>query len=367
MSRRVALDDARAVDHAFAMTQRVANAKASWVERAGVLVRVEARGVVGWGEASPLPGYSAESLDDAKRALSRALPALGAIDLDRPPLDGVEDTLREVPADLAPTARFALETALLDLRARIEGVPLHRLLAPDAASDPLPISTLLVGDDRDALREAADRAIGRGIRRGKVKVGRPGKLDDELATVAALARDLGGALVLRLDANGAWSRDEAARALDALASLGDAIELVEEPVSGAEWLALPPPPVTLAIDETLGAPRGAAVAEEALARATCRVVVIKPSVVGGFVAARRVVDRARAHGAGVIVTHMFEGPIATAAAAALAVAFVGPASAGRPFAHGLDVRAYIDVAPEHPIGESALHPRTASGLGVTPS
>lgn len=42
------------------------NARRAWASRDGVLVRAEAEGRVGWGEASPLPGASLERLDDVR-------------------------------------------------------------------------------------------------------------------------------------------------------------------------------------------------------------------------------------------------------------------------------------------------------------
>ena len=57
-------------------------------------------------------------------------------------------------------------------------------------------------------------------------------------------------MALRLDANGAWSVEEAVRAIDALAPAG--LELVEEPVHGLEAMreVRERVAVRVAIDET---------------------------------------------------------------------------------------------------------------------
>ena len=60
----------------------------------------------------------------------------------------------------------------------------------------------------------------------KLKVG----IGDDAGRVAAVRAAVGPEMALRLDANGAWSVEEAVRAIDTLSPAG--LELVEEPVHG---------------------------------------------------------------------------------------------------------------------------------------
>src|SRR5207248_1440782 len=76
--------------------------------------------------------------------------------------------------------------------------------------------------------EEASAARAAGFRCAKVKVG----LGDDTGRVAAVRAAAGPDMRIRLDANGAWSADEALAALDALAPTQ--IELCEEPTSGLE-------------------------------------------------------------------------------------------------------------------------------------
>ena len=48
-------------------------------DRAGILVSLSADGLVGWGEASPLPGWSRTSLHDTETALRRVLDGPGGL------------------------------------------------------------------------------------------------------------------------------------------------------------------------------------------------------------------------------------------------------------------------------------------------
>src|SRR5262249_37432795 len=113
----------------------------------------------------------------------------------------------------------------------------------------------------------------------------------------------------RLDANGAWQRDEALWRLQELAPLE--IELCEQPTTdlrGLEQAAVP-----IAADELC-----ASDPEAALERA--RVVVLKPMALGGVLAALDLARRAVRRGLQVVVTTSLEGAIGRAAAAHLAAA-----------------------------------------------
>jgi o-succinylbenzoate synthase len=364
----LAIRSARAARFGFRMARRISNSKHEWVERSGLLVRLESLGVEGVGEASPLPGYSTESLEQAETDVMRALPALGPMPRDGSALDALRAAMSDV-RELVPSARFALETALLDLRARANGAPLWReLLGVDAPTPrPIPIGTLLVGADADAVVADARAALARGVTCGKLKVGRD--LDAELAIVAALRRELGDSFAIRLDANGAWSAAEARCALAAFAPFRP--ELVEEPVADAAWASLERGAVPLAMDETLGHPGGLERLDDTLCRDVCAAVVVKLPTVGGFLAASSLVARARAARASVLVTHMFDGPVATAAAAQFVLS-LGPSlrasQLGADPPPGLDVRAYLDAIPAgHPIGVSHVQPAEGHGLGAAHS
>lgn len=350
-----------AVDHApfrFALRKVAANAKMRWTEREGVIVTVRAGGAEGSGEASPLPGFSPDTLEGATRDLERAGAHLAgaSIALDGAPI-AMLHALLDPLGPMTPSARFAIETALLDVRGRLLGVPTWRDLGGDPSAPPIPLSALLSGDTEAEVALAAEEAAARGLSVGKLKVGRPGALDRELALAAAARHASGGALGLRLDANGAWSPADARTALAAFASFSP--ELVEEPVGGEDWLALGPVPVPLAVDESAAAPGGAALLATLLERRLCEAVVLKLSTIGGFSAADAIVERAAAAGRTVVVTHMFEGPIGTAAGAVFAFA-----RCGRTHAAGLDVRGYVDLPDGHPIGIRDVG--GAEGVGVAP-
>ncbi len=316
------------------------------VEREVVLLRLaDGAGNIGWGEASPLPGYSPDDLGSAERVLDvwAARWAAGEVEV-------VAEFAAEVAAEFAaadvaaaelqgvPSARCAIDTALLDLEANRSGVPIHSVLLgsrePMPAVERIPICALMTlpgvarpgapNAPNDVIAEVKQR-VSEGFQTVKFKVGGDpgfsGHLDQLRAVRAEFPR-----LRIRLDANGCWTPDEARRRLGELKAAIDP-EFVEQPVGTRELLTFGDAPVPLAADESLRLPD----AVRAVTRpGRCVVVVLKPMVLGGLHACLGLADQARANGARAIVTHTFGGPIAHAAACELALAVAAADPAGHP-------------------------------------
>ncbi len=128
---------------------------------------------------------------------------------------------------IAATAVSAVDSALWDLKARLLGVPLVSLLG--AARDALPVygSGGFTNYSLDQLREQLGCWVRDGIPRVKMKVGRDAKAD--LERVAAAREAIGADAELFVDANGAYSRQEALAQAEAFAEFG--VSWFEEPVS----------------------------------------------------------------------------------------------------------------------------------------
>jgi L-alanine-DL-glutamate epimerase-like enolase superfamily enzyme len=149
----------------------------------------------------------------------------------------------------------------------------------------------------------------------KVKVG----VGDDVARVAAVRAALGPGAELRLDANGAWSPEEAVRAIETLAPAG--LELVEEPVHGLDGLRAVRERVAvrIAMDETAAVPG-------ALASGAADAVCLKLGRCGGISGLLACASLVRASGAEPYVASTFDGPLGIAAALHAAAALrVAPA------------------------------------------
>ena len=154
-----------------------------------------------------------------------------------------------------------------------------------------------------------------------------------------------------MDANGAWSVDEARAAIAALAPFD--LQLVEQPCRTLEELALlrAEVDVPLAADESIAGPDDVRVAAELRA---CDAVNVKLASSGGFGAAREAVRAARYSGLEPYLSSTLDGPVghrrrsaAGRLRAPVAGVWAGHAGAVRrpagprapPPAHGADGRA----------------------------
>ena len=291
-----------------------ANARATWRTRTGLLLRLrDTDGRIGIGEASPLPGYSPDDLRACRAAL-QALPRPA----DWRPLRSLDDIRSTCDTIGPPAARFALESALIDLLGQALQLPAATLLAAECARSPHDRASLcaLIGDPLAGERAQAqvERALDRGVSTVKVKIGRPDAFADELHWLAAVRERYGDALSIRLDVNRSWTLSQAASRLPELAAL--APEYVEEPCP--EMWHLPAVPVPLAADESLIGASPERV-EALLSQPSLAALVLKPMVLGGLLPCLALADRARAHGLQAVPSHLMDGPVALAAYAQLAL------------------------------------------------
>ncbi len=209
------------------LREPIATGAGDMTERQGLIVRVEtADGATGTGECSPLPGEGLSTADLAAR-----MAELGRILLGRTPADA----WASLPAgEHVPVADVGIETALADLLAGACGAPLAHWLAdqtglPAPASAPIPANALLSALDPATLAREAEAAKACGFRTVKVKVGRDRAVDTE--RLRAVRAALGPDAEVRIDANGAWSEQEAVAALADHAAHG--VALCEQPVAPA--------------------------------------------------------------------------------------------------------------------------------------
>ena len=330
----------------------VANARGEWSERAFLILQLrDATGRVGFGEASPLPGYSPDTLEAADVALAPPVVASIAAVADARRLGGEPLLAALAPcAELSsPAARHALELALVDLWARRRGLPLPALLAETTGA--LRAEVPLAG-----LWDLAGPPPGAATT-WKVKLG-ASPLETLARVEASLPRPPPR---LRFDANGSLASASRAPVMDRLARLG--AEFLEEP--GEPWPRAAPLP--LARDESLRRMPATAVAEDAV-----EVLVLKPMVLG-FRACMEFVTAARAARRAVVISHTFDGPIAWRGALALALALppethrLENATDEAPLAQGLGPHFGLRGWPNVPFSEYQAEVGRSwreSGLGV---
>ncbi len=255
---------------------------------------VDRAGVEGHGEAVALdvdPGALLEALEACR-------PLLAASDGDDPERL-IAACARPAPE---PRALAALDLALWDLAGRRKRQPVWRLLGAETAP-PVEVNATIAADDPQRAAAEASAAREAGFRCVKVKVG----IDGDAERVAAVRSAAGPEMVIRLDANGAWSPDEAVAALDELEPFG--IELCEEPSSGLAALGRvsAQTAIPIAVDES-------AAEAGALERRVCDSVCLKIARCGGISRLIEAATRARRAGYRLYLASTLDGPLGIAAA-----------------------------------------------------
>ena len=269
--------------------------------------------IVGLGEAAPLAGLSPDfkpAFDEHLADLCRRFNAAGFTEF------GAEQVPALVDTGL-PALRFALETATLDYARGGRRQLYANAFAKGRAG--LPINGLVWMGDAAFMREQIRQKLAAGYSCLKLKIG---SLDfaTELALLAEIRAVAGPAqLMLRVDANGAFSPAEAPAKLAALAQF--AIHSIEQPLRAGQPTALAAlcrsSPVPVALDEELIGVTDPAAQEALLDTVRPAYLVLKPTLLGGHAATRRWIALAQTHGIGWWITSALESNIGLNAVAQL--------------------------------------------------
>jgi L-Ala-D/L-Glu epimerase len=293
-----------------------------------LLLRLEDDGVEGYGEAAPFEPYDGVPLERVADALLNG--GLGA-------------------GDAPPQARAGEEMAQLDLTARREGRAVG-----DPGAEAIAVNHTLPAGPPEEIAAAAGRAARAGYSCFKLKVGLP----DDAERVAAVRGAIGSWPALRVDANGAWTVEEAVERLPEIAAHD--IELFEQPCSTLAELAEVRRAlrVPIAADESVAT---AADVEAAVEAEACDAVNVKLGASGGFTAARETLRAATASGLEPYLSSTLDGPWGIAAALQLAASEDVSLACGLATLELFDAE-LVDALPRPSVGLQAVP--QGPGLGV---
>jgi o-succinylbenzoate synthase len=346
------VDRVETTPYALSFREMYVTARGTLERRDLLLLRISAGGEVGIGEAAPLLLRGGPTLDEISEDLDRRCrPLFEETEIDI--ADWEATALRCTATAETPQARAAVELALLDLCGKLSGQPAWRLLGADVARPVHCNATLAAGEPAE-VAQRAERWASRGFETFKLKVG----MEDDVAQVVAVRKALGPDARIRLDANAAWTLEQATAKLAVLEPLG--IELVEQPVAELSELATlrARTPIPIAADESVASVEEA---REVVAAGACEIATVKLAKVGGITSALAI-----ANVIPVYLSSALDGPVGIAAAVHAAQVLPRSGFAGD-LAHGL---ATLELY-ERKIASSgvdlvgdALIPADAPGLGV---
>jgi len=307
-------------------------------------------GCTGWGDAAPLPGFSVETADEVESELGTILKQLPGTEI-RSDANPSRTASWSGSGNFSPSAVCGFETALTAVAATSDREAPETDLSGFPA--PVPVNGLLSGTRDRVLRELGT-LLGEGYRTLKLKVGRQSLAEDVAATRAV--RSLAGArATLRLDANRAWSLEEAIRFGREVAA--EDIAYLEEPLADPSGLPafFEATRIPVALDESVCDLDP----EDLEGRSDVRAVVLKPTLLGGLSRARHWAEKAIALGMMPVASASFESGVGILALARFA------SSLGCPeVAVGLDTYRWLArdvITPGLRFSGGRLEPAPAEG------
>lgn len=213
-----------------------------------ILVTVETNnGTVGHGEGAPIAPVTSETQESALVIATKMGELVEGSDVAK---------FRTISKELAssfpasPSARLAIETAIVDAYCRELDIPMANLFGGPVEPVETDLTVPIVEPDVAADRAAA--AAKAGYRHLKVKTGSDlaGDIDRMLAIADAVPN-----IALKVDANQGWSVAETIRFAEIMADHGIRIDLIEQPVDSDDISGLAKAsrqvPVPVAADESL--------------------------------------------------------------------------------------------------------------------
>lgn len=174
-----------------------------------------------FGEVAPLPGFSAENHKSVKKILLAHQQTLeNKLDSSKP-IDELKQFYRD--ADIPPSLQFGLDTLAYQIKAQQNNQSLFPYLFPDSAKK-VPVNAL-ISLQEDTVLNTVERNITSGYQTIKCKIGL--HFEQELPLLRKI-RNKYPKLTIRVDANQAWSLDQAVEYCNQLNDLN--IEYCEEPL-----------------------------------------------------------------------------------------------------------------------------------------
>ena len=281
-------------------------------ERTGFyLTLISADGIKSQGEAAPLPGLSSESIRKTQHDLEEIKPYLFDLEISSDKKYLITH-LRAHPQinTLCPSAKFAVEAAILSLAAQNSGQSLSEFLDSDLQDVS---SAALLQGTYDQVIADTKQMVSHGVDIFKLKVG-DRNIPLDVKKVNDIRALIGEDALLRLDGNRVWSLKEALLFVE-LTGIKQ-IEYIEEPLSDISQLSAfyQQTHIPVALDETLSVLRCGITApgrcSPTLAQhEAVQAYVLKPMILGGIIPILDWVQEARSSGRKAVISSCFESNV----------------------------------------------------------
>ena len=251
---------------------------------------------VGYGECAPLPDLSCDALPDFEDILKQVCENF----------DGTipTDFLRNYPSIL-----FGIETAWKDFQSTQPNILWESNFTKGTTG--IPINGLIWMGNFDEMYHRIEEKMKAGFRCIKLKIGAI-DFEKELELLAHIRRHFSPEQIeLRVDANGAFSPDDALEKLKRLSEYQ--LHSIEQPIRAGQWEEMAKlceqTPFPIALDEELIGVNDRPTKEALLDTICPQYIILKPSLHGGIGGSKEWIELAAERGIGSWVTSALESNI----------------------------------------------------------
>ena len=270
--------------------------------------------VIGWGEAAPLVKLSVDDRGDFEDILRKTLSKMSQVDFVHEKVEVLNQIGVMIPFEL-PSIRFAMETAILDLRNGGQKKILGNVFFEGEKA--IPINGLIWMGEKEFMLSQIKEKLSDGFDCIKMKIGAI-DFQQELDLLSYIRdRFSKDQITLRVDANGAFSSYDALKKLQQLAQYD--LHSIEQPIAAGNWEAMKElcevTPLPIALDEELIGVRNKA---GLLDRIQPQHIILKPTLLGGILETKEWIALAEERNIGWWMTSALESNIGLNAIAQLA-------------------------------------------------
>ncbi|MEX0647097.1 MAG: enolase C-terminal domain-like protein [Balneolaceae bacterium] len=315
-----------------------------FLQRSGTLIHFSDHSTQILAEASPLPGFSRESLADVKESCTRYKVDIDHFLLSDFSVARLRSFLQTLP-DI-PSFQFALSYLGLEIISERRQVPFHVLLERPFTRN-LKVNVVIGGGDMQQVKSKIEKGVKKGFNTFKIKAPHPA---EPLAKKLEQLYIKFPGIKFRLDANQTWPVQK----LDQISSLfsGLPVEYIEEPVStfGPEKLSdiISACRIPIALDESINS---LSMVGSALKNYPETTLIIKPSLFGNLFDLIETICRFSTPLSNIIITTTIEARIGRSMIASIASVIGDPQAA-----HGLNTGHLLryDLLDDFTISEGVL-------------
>ena len=267
-------------------------------------------GAEGVGECAPLPKLSCDDIEGYESRLRE--------------LCFLTEQTGNIPYDAMtpyPSMLFGLETALMRLKSQSDII----FDTPFVHGEGITINGLVWMGNHDEMLKRMEDKVEKGFGCVKLKIGAI-DFESELDLIKRLRRRFStDTIQLRLDANGAFTPEEALEKLERLSAFG--IHSIEQPIAQRQWdkmgMICRKSPIPIALDEELIGVNINGAKRQLLETIRPQYIILKPSLHGGICGCKEWIGMADEMGIGSWITSALESNVGLSAIAQFAAYMYG--------------------------------------------